>query len=246
MGSSLIALRNVRLTPRDVAILKAIVDYQLLSTSQIQTLFFRSVHRTRKRLHQLFRAGLLRRISRPVIIGHGQADRIYGISGGGLKALRLSGQTSLPSKVSTKGQSFMFLNHLLLRNDIRIILTRSAEKRRDIRLVNWRQDRSIAFLNPAPFLGRCHPDRTEKIIADGRFELICGPYKITCYLEIDCGTASLARISRKIAQYQSYFISSTSKYSEPNSAFLWRNFRSSMNLSIWPAMPYQATGLPKS
>lgn len=201
------AKKNIRLGQRDLRILKAVGDYQVLTTSQIQRLHFPSISRTRKRLRQLSECGLLRQYRRAVVVGTGSSDALYSLTPKAIKTLERAGAISKPHNLRVSGiRSELFLDHTLARNDFRIGLELACRFQRDIELRNWKQDRSVARS-----VSLVHGDRSPTmerltIVPDGQFDLIRHGEIRRFYVEIDRGTTSLRRIRLKMMGYVQLFL----------------------------------------
>ena len=196
-------LGPIRLTGRDLEILLAVGDYRILSTSQIKRLFFRSIHKARKRLFKLWQHRLLDRRFQPVRIGESQPETLYVLSrqGARMVALRggLLGEAGRLTPFERQGSS-LFLDHTLARNDVRIAL-QTAVRHEAGRHMEWRQDKGITGVVNV-ITGTASP-RLQRIalIADGRFLLKLGNCSRLFYLEVDRGTISLSRWRTRATAY---------------------------------------------
>lgn len=194
--------KNIRLGQRDLQILRAVGDYQVLTTSQIQRLHFPSLSRARKRLRQLTECGLLRQYRRAVVVGTGSSDALYFSTPKAIRTLERTGSISKPHNLKVSGiRSELFLDHTLARNDFRIGLELACRSQRGIELRNWKQDRSIVRS-----VNIIHGDRNPTmerltIVPDGQFDLIRHGELHRFYVEIDRGTTSLRRIRLKMMGY---------------------------------------------
>jgi hypothetical protein len=201
------AKKNIRLGQRDLRILKAVGDYQVLTTSQIQRLHFPSLSRARKRLRQLTDCGLLRQYRRAVVVGTGSSDALYFSTPKAIRTLERTGSISKPHNFRVLGmRSELFLDHTLARNDFRIGLELDCQSQRDIELRNWKQDRSVARS-----VSLVHGDKRPTmerltIVPDGQFDLIRHGEIHRFYVEIDRGTTSLRRIRLKMMGYVQLFV----------------------------------------
>jgi len=199
--------KNVRLGERDLQILLAVGDYQVLTTSQIQRLHFPSLSRARKRLRQLTGCGLLRQYRRAVVVGTGSSDALYFSTPKAIRTLERTGSISKPHNFRVSGiRSEFFLDHTLARNDFRIGLELACRFQRDIELRNWKQDRSVTRS-----VNLVHGDRSPTmeritIVPDGQFDLIRHGELQRFYVEIDRGTTSLSRIRWKMLGYVQLFL----------------------------------------
>jgi len=194
---------GIRLTCRDIEILKAVSDYQVLATTQFYKLFFSSVSRARKRLRILTECGLLKRRLRAVAFGDGSAEAVYLPTNRGMRRLRSVDDSVVASCPRVGESADLFLNHTLARNDFRIGLVLSCRDRADVKPLTWQQGESIA-MRASIVCGTVNPSmKSVSIIPDGMFDLESNGHKQRYYVEIDRGTASLSRIKAKFEAYAS-------------------------------------------
>lgn len=211
--------RPIRLTERDFAILLAVGDYRILSFGQIKELFFRSIHKARKRLLRLWQHGLVDRRFRPISLGEGQAEILYVLSRRGWRMLDVAGKMQSPHHrygLVNKDLSALFLDHTLMRNEFRLRLALAQRQDPQFQLASWRQDKSIRQDvtiiegSNAPCLVRV------ALIADALFHISYGRYSLMYFLEADRGTTSLKRLCRKARAYEKLL---ASKRLNPAKAF---------------------------
>lgn len=199
-------LPPLALTERDLAVLRAIGDYQLLSAPQIQALYFRSLQKARKRLFRLWQHRLLERRFGLAELGQGAPPALYGLSHKGAHILVTKGGaiTKATLGATLKGRaSPLFYEHTLRRNDFRIALTLACRGNPDLQLLFWKQDKSIkeivTFLNGkaanSPVL------RKVPLLADGFFGLQAKENKRYFFVEIDRGTTAHSRLLLKLKGY---------------------------------------------
>lgn len=197
-------LEPIRLTGRDLRILHAVGDYRLLTTSQIRRLFFRSIHKARKRLFKLWQHELLDRRFRAVSLGDRPKDILYTLSRRGARFLTQKGGSwskAQPRASSAIGKSHLFTDHTIARNDFRIGLETSVTHTQDTKLVSWRHDSDIRqTVNVV--IGTASP-RLQRVtlIADAQFTLTDGSHRQSFFLEVDRGTVSLSRWRTRLAAY---------------------------------------------
>ena len=187
-------LRPIQVTDRDRELFCALRDYRVLTTVQVCHLFFQSLHRTRKRLAQLWRHGLLARVVRPTRLGEGSSQYLYALSRRGQRILpNLKSQDRVP--VSKLGS---FSEHSERINDFRICLLLAVRMANDLNLSSWTQGRKLKMV-AAPR----YPviTQTTPIIPDAMFTLHHQRRAYTYFLEIDRGTTDLGRIAAKCAGY---------------------------------------------
>src|SRR6266545_2836905 len=79
----------MRLTDRDIQVIKAVNDYRLMRQDQITRLLFPSKNTAQVRLQQLWQHGFLKRHFLPVMLGNPQLGKIiYGLDTKGADLLR--------------------------------------------------------------------------------------------------------------------------------------------------------------
>ena len=145
----------LRLTPRDIAILQAVADYQLLRRDQIQALFFPSVRTCVRALARLYHHAYLDRLRPYVLWGTGDSPAIYTLDRKGTALLVGLGDAVTFRRKETEIRS-LFLHHALAVNDVRIAVTRAVQIG-GMALAQWLTERE--------FLQR--PDTVEMETADG-------------------------------------------------------------------------------
>lgn len=204
----------MRLTKRDRKIIQSVFDYRVLSSPQIEALFFPSQpghpHSCRsacqRRLQLLFHHEYLDRLFIPLVIGQGRTPFIYtlGVKGAALLATKLgvdAGTIRRQPKANKKGS--LFLEHTLAVNDVRVMgecLVRISRWQ----LADWQDDsqfRQETYQDKVPF--RNQGAQVRRHFPDGYFVLqsVDGLKKAHFFLEIDLGTMSNARWREKVQAY---------------------------------------------
>ncbi len=204
----------MRLTKRDPKIILAVYYYRLLSSPQIEALFFPSQpgksHSRRsacqRRLQLLFHHSYLDRLFIPLVIGQGRTPFIYtlGTKGAALLATKLgvdAGTIRRQPKANKKGS--LFLEHTLAVNDVRVMgdcLARTSQWQ----LTDWLDDsifRQETYREKVPF--RNQGIKVRRHFPDGYFVLqpADGVKKAHFFLEMDLGTMSNARWREKVEAY---------------------------------------------
>jgi len=201
-------LRPIRLTRRDLDILNSVGDYRVLSTTQIRKLFFRSIHKTRKRLFKLWQHRLLDRRFQPIRVGESPTETLYVLARQGARITASQngslGEASQLTPFERSG-SPLFLEHTLARNDFRIALETAIRSRDGRRHLHWRHDKGIA--ESVNVITESASPRLQRVtlIADGRFQLRLEDRTQNFYLEVDRGTVSLSRWRTRAAAYSALF-----------------------------------------
>jgi hypothetical protein len=191
-------------TVRDQAILAAVGDYRFLSSDQVQALFFHSASTAKDRLAKLWQARFLERIYQPVLPTDGSPKALYALAREGAMLLaQRTGQDVSEFKHLTQKErrSTFFLDHTLCRNDFRIALTMACRRTRSLKLLAWRQKpEDLADCVRIPDKPGAEYHRVP-LVADGYFEILAEGRKLAFLVEIDRGTTTCKRISRKLKGY---------------------------------------------
>lgn len=193
----------IRITKRDLDLLASLVDFRILTTTQIQRLFFRSLHRARKRLFKLWQHGVVDRVFRPVALGESPSEAIYSVAAKGARMLAraLGSSEQASAEVNRrKKMSPFFLEHTLAVSDFRIALMRSCNHTTHARLLYWRQGPSIGFEQRIVD----QESRTimrVPVVADGMAAIDFSGDHRSFFIELDRGTVPLRRWRRRYAAY---------------------------------------------
>lgn len=206
---------NVRITPRDLNILASIAQNQFLTTSQIGVLYFPSIHRTRKRLHQLHESKFIAKLKIPPGLETLSSESVHAISRRGLSLLQLRGMVhediSIP-KISRRPGTLLFLSHTLLRNSFRIALHHAVRKHSEISLNDWSHDTAITKHVVVPD-SKTQSLKRVALKADALFRLRRHGNEIEFFLEVDNGTMALTRLSIKVNAYHKWHLAERQKTS---------------------------------
>ena len=190
------------LTPRDLRIIRTIVEHDQMTREQIRRLFFRkgrglvSVQAVCRRLKILTERDYLARTRLPTPMGSGpyvyQPGRLAGAAmsrdGSGLKR---------PGDRRRRTQSAVELLHGLEIVDFYIQLKRSLEES-DGEILAWLSERQCRYRIPR--VGRSLPFTPDAYCLWG-LESEEGAF----FLEWDRGTESMVRIAEKLARYEVYY-----------------------------------------
>jgi hypothetical protein len=216
-----------QLTARDVEILQAVYSYRALSTPQIDGLFFsapgelntqgRVSSRCLHRLKLLFHAGYLRRVEQAQTLSDGRKPLVYFLDRRGAQTIAdLEGCRVGDLDWDRQGHEVgaLFLDHLLLSNEVQVAVTLAARDEGYI-LQEWRDERSLrrAHYNQViTLLGEDGKQQGVTLIPDGYFLLETEGARYHQFLEIDRATSTL-QVSqagkrdwaRKVATYLEYY-----------------------------------------
>jgi hypothetical protein len=190
------SIKPIAVNERDKSLLSAIGDYRILNTEQVFRLFFPSIGRARKRLRQPWQHGYLKRIVMPTRMGEGSSMFLYLPAG---RSLRIISDDIVSGKMGTR-LSLFHIDRTLAVNTFRICLQLATRRSKHINLDSWKEGRGIGTKATVK-------DKTGirqiPIIPDAYFSLKHDNRPFHYYLEIDCGTTDLKRISLKCRGYLS-------------------------------------------
>jgi len=205
-------VKSIQLRGRDYTILTVLYDYGMLTTSQIATLFFGTHKRACVRLRNLFDAGMVHRIFRPVVVG--SAEIVYALGKDGVsrlaKHLKIDRKQINEVRLRFENPKPLFLDHYLEINQFRVALSVAA-KENGYRVKDWKYETDLKIKKagelPKAILVK-DPDkvgRTIPVVPDGFF-ILETPDSNThhFFLEVDRGTMEPARFRRKMRGYARY------------------------------------------
>jgi hypothetical protein len=221
---------GMRLTTRDAAIIMAVYRYRVLTTLQIQALFFQQNKkesnstsptkintRCQHRLQLLFHNGYLMRDEQPQKLADGRKPLIYTLDerGAALVEEFLDGEElDWSRRGRSQVMSALFLEHLLASNDVRVALTLACRKH-NYKIVSWLDERILRRQHMTDTVNiKSTTGRTQRVavVPDGYFLIDTGSHLYSCFLEIDRAT-STGRASawgrrdwaRKVTAYLEYY-----------------------------------------
>lgn len=231
-----------RLTERDRDIVLAVYEHRVLTTNQIETLFFASStgfkgevspkynSRCRLRLQALYHAGYLQRDEQPQKMTEGRKPLLYFLDVRGAELVAEVQDVpvgSLDWNPRAPRVSPFTLEHLLATNDVRVAAEVSA-RRHGLEITTWLDDSTLRRLETKEYVYLRIGDGGEQkvaIVPDGYFVLEHGRVgqegwvRHNQFLETDMGTTTgmYAKYgkrdwARKVAAYLQYYRSG--KYQE--------------------------------
>jgi hypothetical protein len=201
------------LTPRDLAILRLVESFRLLTSEHIQRLAPGSPQGILRRLQLLFHTGYLDRIRPRFAHGGGSSKMVYAITNRGVQMLRKEGLIQNPSKTDRNAQNRdlhdLSIRHTLLVSYIRTILTAARKRHSGLELLFWREGRELIDAIEVTL-----PDTYAKVpvAPDGFFGLQNAKGRLYFFVEADRGTMTVKRFTRKLLAYAAY--SRTEKHKE--------------------------------
>jgi hypothetical protein len=215
---------SMRVTARDVGILRALSVTRYLTSRQVETLFFRPPgspvaekgrvnSRCLKRLQLLFHAGLIARDEMPQRLSEGRAPLVYWLDRKG--ADYLAEDQGVAAFHRSDGVSDLFISHRLAVADVYVAVC-SAAPTREYALDRWQgedelkdthsQDKEYVDL-VGPNGGRIR----FPFIPDGYFRLGREQRQLSFFLELDRATTTVRAgkwnrrdMSRKYQAYMAY------------------------------------------
>ena len=135
----------MRLMQRDIEIIKAVHDYRVLKSDQIQELFFGSQSTASYRLTKLFHHSYLDRNFLPTLGGLASSPILYTLGKKGADVLFHHyglAREDLRRKLGKQDLSPMFLEHILRINEFRIAVTLAA-KEAGYSIESWSDDAEL-------------------------------------------------------------------------------------------------------
>jgi hypothetical protein len=200
----------MRLTSRDVEILKTVHEYRIMRGDQIQALYFGSQSTASYRLSRLYQHGFLDRQFLPTLGGLASSPTLYTLGRVGANVVHQAldaGPENIKRPPGKKDLSPLFLEHLLKINDVRVAVT-LAVRRNNYTLDVWLDEATLKSdydrVSIQPSGGR---RREVSLIPDSYFSLQVPQGKAKFFLEFDHGTMTNNRFKEKILAYKSYIAS---------------------------------------
>lgn len=201
------------LTDRDVGILRAVYEYRALSTAQIQALLFTTTtdQQCRYRLKLLFQNGYLFRNEQLHTLSEERKPLVYWLDKKGAEVIaEREGITvgDLDWNRQERNVRYLFLEHLLTTNEVRIAFTLAAQ-RAGYLLDTWSDERALRRSHKEDevlIVGEGGERIATKLFPDGYFVLDTPQRKYRHFLEIDRTTETVTgKWAQKIAAYNVYF-----------------------------------------
>jgi len=197
----------MRLTNRDVEIIKNVHEFRIMRGDQIQALFFGSQSTASYRLSRLYQHQYLDKHFLPTLGGISSSPTLYTLDKLGFGVLREIyefGPEDIRHRVRSKELSPLFLEHLLKINDVRVAVTLAVRQNR-FALETWydesvlKSDYDRVTINTPT--GR---NRNVSLIPDSYFTLRVPQGRSSFFLELDRGTMTTGRYKEKILAYMKY------------------------------------------
>lgn len=196
----------MKLTERDIEIIKAVNDFRALRASQLETLFFTSASTAQYRLVRLFQHGYLDRQFHSLIAGSSATTPpIYTIGKKGAQLLvEACGYDWRDLRVPKKEFAWNFIEHLLKISDIRIAITLAA-RAHQWQIEKW-EDERVFRAAPDYVTIREPSGRTieKPVLPDGYFCLVTPKGRAHFFLEVDRGREPERAFRPQIEVYEAY------------------------------------------
>ena len=181
-----------RLTDRDRWLCEMLLQHKVLTTNQICDLAFDDLTTTRHRMLQLHQLGLVDRFRPHRTAGSAPLHHVLDDMGAevvaatrGIDRDQLGWRRDRSLAIATSQR----LGHLVGLNGVFTSLVRSARSRREAELRDWWSEQ------------RCAAEWGEVVRPDGFGRWAEGGVEVAFFVEYDCGTERLGRITAKLAGY---------------------------------------------
>jgi hypothetical protein len=195
----------MRLTEREKHIIQAVYEYRVLTTQQLQTLFFPSLHQAYARLSLLYHHGFLERSFLGVQADKMNTPTLYLLDKRGAELLQAELGGDIAWSRSEKNVTATFLEHTLAINTVRVALAKACEQP-GFALVQWKGENEIKadydYVTIRGDLGRI---QSVSVIPDSYFAIETPKGKAHFLLELDRGTMTTSRFKTKIRAYRVYY-----------------------------------------
>jgi hypothetical protein len=206
---------TMRLTERDRQIVKAVSEHRLLSSPQIEALFFRSERprgrrsSCQRRLQLLFHHGFLDRLQLPVVLGQGRRAFVYVLAERGadlVAAIHGMDRAAVKWKPKHNQLGALFIDHALAINGFRVALHVLGANTK-LNVCEWIGEadlRSGKERERVPI--RMRGARVVRNFPDGYFRLALAASSAEAhfFLEVDQGTMSNVRWQGKVKAYSEF------------------------------------------
>jgi len=202
----------IRLTERDIEIVRAIFDYRVLTTDHLKALFFPSYHQAYNRLAALYHHGFLDRRFLGAYIDMNNSPIVYVLDERGADLIRRNPREGIEKdfmlewRSESKQVGIQFLEHSLAINTVRVAVAKACQQSDDFAILRWLSESDLKdnydYVTIRTETGR--PQRIS-IIPDGYFVLQTPLGTAHFFLEQDRGTMSNRRFKNKILAYQMYY-----------------------------------------
>lgn len=199
--------KAMRLTDRDIAIIRTVYDYRVMTTQQLQTLFFSSTHQAYARLSLLYHHGFLDRQFLGVYADKMNTPILYVLDKRGAELLQARLGLEVHWSKDQKQVSDHFLEHTLAINTVRVAVAKACQQQPNYQLVEWRGENDLkADYDYVTIKTSAGKNQAVSVIPDSYFVLDTPHGKGHFFLELDRGTMTTQRFKQKITAYQAYYL----------------------------------------
>jgi len=193
---------RIRLTKRDIDILTTLTESKVMTTYQLSGLYFPSLQRARKRLRLLHLAGLIARMTLPVVVQG--IPNLYSLSNKGAKMLNLtSSGRPAHNRLSRSTLALSSVDHEIAISEFRTRIANVCKEGGRFRLSHWRQ-RSVQKLTAKVVDVAAGQLNAVTIVPDASFQLNIEDHTLEVYVEVDRGTMALGRLINKVKCYSAF------------------------------------------
>lgn len=200
--------KPLRLTERDLDILQAVYEYEILSTQQLQTLFFPSSQTAYARLSLLYHHGLLERRFLGLYADKMNTPLLYVLDKRGADALQAQRGVEVTWRKRNRHVTITFLEHALAINQVRVAIAKACQLREGFELIHWRGENELkADYERVTIETEMGRKVSISLIPDSYFVLQTPNGVAHFFLEVDRGTETVKRFKTKIEAYQVYYAS---------------------------------------
>ncbi|MEO8391729.1 MAG: replication-relaxation family protein [Chloroflexota bacterium] len=198
----------MRLTERDLDILQAVYACRVLTTQQLQMLFFPSLPTAYARLSLLYHQGLLDRKFLAVYADKMNTPILYVLDRQGAEVLQRERGIEVNWSREAKHVTITFLEHTLAINQVRVALDKACWQTDGFELLEWLGENELKADYDRVTI-RTDSGRSQNIslIPDSYFSLQTPRGVAHFFLELDRGTMTTKRFKSKILAYQVYYAS---------------------------------------
>jgi hypothetical protein len=196
----------IRLTERDLAILRAVYEFRVLTTQQLQQLFFPSLHQTYARLSLLYHHGFVERLFLGVHADKMNTPILYTLDRRGAETLQAEQGSDVQWGKRNKEVTAQFLEHTIAINTVRIAVVSACSLHSHYSLLEWRSENDLkADYDRVVIRKEAGRTQSVSVIPDSYFVLNTPRGKTAFFLELDRGTMTTKRFKTKILAYQVYY-----------------------------------------
>jgi hypothetical protein len=196
----------IRLTERDMKLIQAVYEYRVLTTQQLKTLFFPSLHRAYARLEALYHHGFLERQFLGVYADKMNTPILYLLDRRGAELLQAELGLEVTWSRESKQVTSQFLEHTIAINSVRVAVAKACEQQTGFKLLTWKGENDLKadydYVSIRTTGGRV---KSVSVIPDSYFVLETPRGQAHFFLELDRGTMTTQRFKTKVLAYQAYY-----------------------------------------